>query len=51
MEMPLPRAVTPRHPGGRPASLSRRQLEGPTPVSRETAPIRTFAETTNEAHR
>ena len=50
MEMFLPRAVTPGCPDGRPDCLSRRQLDGPTPVSHQTAPVRARPETTNEAH-
>jgi len=57
MESLLPRAATPRRPDGRAECLSRRQLDGPTPVSHErVAPTLTaFAlarpETTHEADR
>ena len=37
METLLPRAATPRRPDGRADCLSRRQLDGPTPISHERA--------------
>jgi hypothetical protein len=51
MEMFLPRAATPRCPDGRPDCLSRRQLQGPTPVSQEAAPACERPETAHEARR
>ena len=49
MEMLLPRAITPRCPDGRADCLSRRQLDGPTPVSHQATLVLARPETTNEA--